>query len=30
MTTSPFGLPLHVDIPTVDPVDWEDDEEDED
>jgi len=30
MTTSPFGLPLHADIPTVDPTDWEDDEEDGD
>lgn len=30
MTTSPFGLPLRVDLPTVDPTEWEDDEEDGD
>jgi hypothetical protein len=24
---SPFGLPLRVDIPGVDPSEWEDDEE---
>ena len=24
---SPFGLPLRVDIPGVDPSDWEDDED---
>ena len=30
MTTSPFGLPLRVDQPTVDPADWEDEEEDGD
>jgi hypothetical protein len=29
MTTSPFGLPLRVDIPNVDPVEWEDEEEDD-
>jgi len=29
-TASPFGLPLRVDLPTVDPTDWEDDEEDGD
>jgi len=28
--TSPFGLPLRVDLPTVNPTDWEDDEEDGD
>lgn len=27
MTTSPFGLPLRVDIPNVDPTEWEDEEE---
>ena len=27
MTTSPFGLPLHVDIPTVNPTDWDDEED---
>lgn len=30
MTTSPFGLPLRVDLPTVDPTEWEDEEEDGD
>jgi hypothetical protein len=30
MTESPFGLPLRVDIPGVNPSDWEDEEEDED
>lgn len=29
MTTSPFGLPLRVDIPNVDPADWEDDDDDD-
>jgi hypothetical protein len=29
MTTSPFGLPLRVDIPNVDPTEWEDEEEDD-
>ena len=29
-TASPFGLPLRVDLPTVDPTDWEDEEEDGD
>jgi hypothetical protein len=29
MTTSPFGLPLRVDLPNVDPADWEDEEEDD-
>jgi hypothetical protein len=24
---SPFGLPLRVDLPGVDPSEWEDDEE---
>jgi hypothetical protein len=28
--TSPFGLPLRVDLPTVDPTEWEDEEEDGD
>jgi hypothetical protein len=27
---SPFGLPLRIDVPTVNPSDWEDEEEDED
>jgi hypothetical protein len=27
MTTSPFGLPLRVDLPTVDPAEWEDEED---
>jgi hypothetical protein len=26
---SPFGLPLRVDWPTVDPTEWEDDEDDD-
>jgi hypothetical protein len=26
---SPFGLPLRVDYPTVDPTEWEDDEDDD-
>jgi hypothetical protein len=30
MTTSPFGLPLTVDSPGVDPDIWEDDEEGDD
>lgn len=30
MTTSPFGLPLRVDLPNVDPTEWEDEEEDGD
>jgi len=30
MTTSPFGLPLRIDVPGVSPSDWEDEEEDED
>ena len=25
---SPFGLPLRVDHPSVDPTEWEDDEDD--
>jgi hypothetical protein len=29
MTTSPFGLPLTVDFPSVDPDIWEDEEGDE-
>jgi hypothetical protein len=29
-TSSPFGLPLRVDLPGVEPTDWEDDEEDGD
>lgn len=29
MTTSPFGLPLRVDIPNVDPTEWEDDDDDD-
>ena len=29
MTTSPFGLPLRVDIPNLDPSEWEDDEDDD-
>jgi hypothetical protein len=29
MTTSPFGLPLRVDIPNVDPTEWEDEEDDD-
>lgn len=29
MTTSPFGLPLRVDLPNVDPAEWEDEEEDD-
>jgi hypothetical protein len=28
--SSPFGLPLRVDHPTVDPSDWDDDEDDDD
>jgi hypothetical protein len=28
--SSPFGLPLRVDLPGVDPIEWEDDEEDGD
>lgn len=28
--SSPFGLPLRVDVPGVTPSDWEDEEEDED
>jgi hypothetical protein len=28
--TSPFGLPLRIDVPGVSPSDWEDEEEDED
>jgi hypothetical protein len=24
---SPFGLPLRVDLPGIDPSEWEDDEE---
>lgn len=27
--SSPFGLPLRVDHPTVDPTEWEDDEDDD-
>lgn len=26
---SPFGLPLRVDIPSVDPAEWEDDDDDD-
>jgi hypothetical protein len=26
---SPFGLPLRVDNPNVDPADWEDDDDDD-
>jgi len=26
-TASPFGLPLRVDFPTVDPTEWEDDKD---
>ena len=26
---SPFGLPLRVDHPSVDPTEWEDDEDDD-
>jgi hypothetical protein len=26
---SPFGLPLRVDIPNVDPAEWEDDDDDD-
>jgi hypothetical protein len=26
---SPFGLPLRVDHPTVDPTEWDDDEDDD-
>ena len=26
-TASPFGLPLRVDLPTVDPTEWEDEED---
>jgi hypothetical protein len=26
---SPFGLPLRVDIPNVDPSEWEDDDDDD-
>jgi hypothetical protein len=26
--SSPFGLPLRVDLPGIDPTEWEDDEED--
>jgi hypothetical protein len=26
---SPFGLPLRVDIPNVDPTEWEDDDDDD-
>lgn len=29
-TASPFGLPLRVELPSVTPGDWEDDEEDGD
>jgi hypothetical protein len=29
-TSSPFGLPLRVDLPGVEPTDWEDEEEDGD
>ena len=29
-TASPFGLPLRVDLPGVEPTEWEDDEEDGD
>ena len=29
MTTSPFGLPLTVDVPNVDPEIWEDEEGDD-
>jgi hypothetical protein len=29
MTTSPFGLPLTVDAPNVDPDIWEDEEGDD-
>jgi len=29
MTTSPFGLPLTVDSPNVDPDIWEDEEGDD-
>jgi hypothetical protein len=29
-TASPFGLPLRVDLPTVDPTEWEDEDEEED
>lgn len=28
--SSPLGIPLRVDMPGVNPLDWEDDEEDED
>jgi hypothetical protein len=28
--SSPFGLPLRVDLPGIDPTEWEDDEEDGD
>lgn len=28
MTDSPFGLPLRVDFPNVDPQEWEDEEDD--
>jgi hypothetical protein len=27
---SPFGLPLRVDLPGIDPTEWEDEEEDGD
>jgi Na+-transporting NADH:ubiquinone oxidoreductase subunit NqrF len=30
MTTSPYGLPLRIDLPTVNPTEWEEDEEDGD
>jgi hypothetical protein len=26
---SPFGLPLRINHPTVDPTEWEDDEDDD-
>jgi hypothetical protein len=26
---SPFGLPLRIDHPSVDPTEWEDDEDDD-
>jgi hypothetical protein len=29
-TSSPFGLPLRVDLPGVNPTEWEDEEEDGD
>jgi hypothetical protein len=29
MTTSPFGLPLRIETPNIDPTEWEEDEDEE-